>query len=88
MLREVTIRKVNQGFIIQIGCQTFVSTDEKKMFGSISEYFEYPDESEKKYVEKNTVCSPNGTVNIVSDQFQGNRHHLPTTGIRITNGGN
>lgn len=88
MIHEVKIKKVNQGFIISIGCQTFVSTDEKKMFEQISEYFEYPDEAEKKYVEKNlkpscpvsdiTVSTPR--TGIVADQFQGNRHYMPTSG--------
>ena len=48
----VQIKKVNQGFIITIGCQTFVATDEKKMFNALSEYFKDPKKAEEKYVEK------------------------------------
>jgi len=51
-MHSVIIKKVNQGFIITIGCQTFVATDEKKMFNALSEYFADPKEAEKKYCEK------------------------------------
>lgn len=51
MIKEVRIKKVNQGFIINIGCQEFVSTDKQKMFDALSEYWKNPQEAERKYVE-------------------------------------
>jgi len=52
MLRDVTIKKVNGGFILTVGCQTFVEKTEKEMFKKLTEYWKDPEKTEKKYVEE------------------------------------
>jgi hypothetical protein len=50
--REIVIRKVNNGFIINVGCQTFVEKDWEQVNIKLMEYFTDPIAAEKKYVEK------------------------------------
>ena len=86
MIHEIKIKKVNQGFIVTIGCQIFVSESKEKMFNAISEYFENPNEAEKKYIEKN-VWNEHPTITDaivgtprVGDQWQGVSHNIPSAG--------
>ena len=51
-MHKIVIEKANLGFIVVVGCQTFVFENEKKMFTAISEYHNNPEDAKKKYVEK------------------------------------
>lgn len=50
---EVTIKQVNNGFIVNVGCQTFVFESIDKISGYMKEYFTKPSETiEKHYAGK------------------------------------
>lgn len=50
---EVTIRQVNNGFIVNVGCQTFAFESIDKISGYMKEYFTKPSETiEKHYAGK------------------------------------
>ena len=49
-MHNIVIEKTNLGFIVVVGCQTFVFENEKKMFDAIKEYFDNPEKAEKKYI--------------------------------------
>jgi hypothetical protein len=51
-MHTVEIQKVNLGFIVTVGCKTFVFTDEQKMFEAISEYYSNQKAAERKYCEE------------------------------------
>jgi hypothetical protein len=50
--RKVVIKKVHNGWIITIGCATFVETDWKKVCNALKEYWDDPVKAEKKYYKK------------------------------------
>lgn len=49
---EVKLRKVENGFIIHIGCKTFVENDFDKLSKGLKFFFEDPQRAYKKY------CTP------------------------------
>ena len=51
MLREITIRAVLNGWIVQVGCQTVVFDDSSKMMGEIHDYLRYPRSVMERYKE-------------------------------------
>jgi len=51
MIREITIKAILNGYIVQIGCQTLVFNDLNTMMLEISRYFENPEKTEKFYLE-------------------------------------
>ena len=46
---EVIIRKVENGFIVNIGCKTFVSESWLEIFAGLEEYWNDPIAAERKY---------------------------------------
>jgi hypothetical protein len=50
-IHEIKIKKVNRGFIVEVGCQTFVFENEKKMFDAMVEYWKEPAAAEAKYCD-------------------------------------
>lgn len=49
---EVIIKKVANGFILHIGCQSFVSETAEKMFKGLGLYFKDPEAAAKLYLNK------------------------------------
>jgi hypothetical protein len=47
--REATIRKVANGFIVKVGCQTFVSKTWSEVSDGLAEYWIDPVAAEKKF---------------------------------------
>jgi hypothetical protein len=47
--QEVVISKVANGFVIRIGCKTFVAKSWAEVAGGLGEYWENPTQAEKKY---------------------------------------
>ena len=47
--QEVSIRKVTNGFIIHVGCKTFVSTRWGEIALGLGEYWTDPNAAERKY---------------------------------------
>ena len=47
--RQVKIDRVDNGFIIEIGCKKFVDTDWDKLSKKLGEYWKDPVAAEKKY---------------------------------------
>ncbi len=48
---EVKIEKVTNGFIVKIGCKTFVATSWHDLSKKLGEYWADPKAAEKKYVK-------------------------------------
>jgi hypothetical protein len=48
-LREVTTRKVANGFIVKIGCQTFVAKTWNEVSLGVAEYWKDPIAAERKF---------------------------------------
>ena len=48
-LQEAKIRRVANGFIITVGCKTFVSKDWDEVATGLGEYWENPAVAEKKF---------------------------------------
>lgn len=46
---QITIKIVNNGFHVTVGCQEFVFTNEKELFQAISDYKKDPEKAEEKY---------------------------------------
>lgn len=50
--RDAIIKKVTNGFIVNIGCQTFVSKDWQEISDGLTEYWKDPIAAEKKFCAK------------------------------------
>lgn len=50
--RDAVIKKVTNGFIVNIGCQTFVSKDWQEISDGLAEYWKDPIAAEKKFCAK------------------------------------
>jgi hypothetical protein len=49
-MHDISIKKVNRGFVVTVGCQTFVFEHDKDMFQAMRDYWKDPEAAEKKYV--------------------------------------
>lgn len=49
---EIFINEVGNGFIVKIGCKTFVFETWQKAATAIGEYYKDPEKAEKKYLKK------------------------------------
>lgn len=47
--KSVGIKQVENGFIVSVGCKTFVSQDWNAVSEGLKLYFENPEEAKKKY---------------------------------------
>lgn len=50
--RQVTVQKVANGFIVVVGCQTFVAKTWTEASNGLSEYYKDPAAAEKKYCKR------------------------------------
>jgi hypothetical protein len=50
--QEVKITKAHNGWIVKVGCATFVETDWNKICKGLKEYWDDPVKAEKKYYKK------------------------------------
>jgi hypothetical protein len=50
-MRELNIREVNRGFIVQAGCHTFAISTAKELTRLVTEYINDPSETERKWFE-------------------------------------
>ena len=48
----ITIRKVTNGFIVEVGCRTFVKENWRDVVEGITKYWKDPMEAEKEYCSK------------------------------------
>ena len=49
---EVHITKVSNGFIVHVGCQTFVGRDWEEVSGGLDLYWIHPEKAEQLYLKK------------------------------------
>ena len=52
MMRQITINKALNGFIVNVGCQTLVFEDYERLLVELRRYFISPEVTEKEYLEK------------------------------------
>ena len=61
-MHKIEINHVNLGYIVKVGCQTFVFTDPIVMADALKEYCQDPKAAEEKYVTIKTLdpiqCRP------------------------------
>lgn len=50
--RVVTIHKVENGFLIQVGCKTFVSKDWDEVSRELKKYYDNPADTEAEYCKR------------------------------------
>lgn len=50
-MRDVKIKKVMNGFTVQVGCQTLVFETQERMMGEIEKYLKNPQETEEMYLK-------------------------------------
>lgn len=48
---SVTIKKVNNGFIVEVGCKTFVSVRWQDVASALANYWTDPNEAERMYLK-------------------------------------
>lgn len=60
VVRDISIRKVENGYIVTIGCKTFVCEDIERMLAGIKLYLEKPNEAEAKYCPQNVPTNEKG----------------------------
>ena len=51
-MNDISITVVANGFIVKVGCMTFVSQHKEDMFSEIGRYIDNPDTVSKEYQEK------------------------------------
>jgi len=51
-MHQAKIKQVENGFILEIGCKTFVSQDWNEISKGLAEYWEDPRKAEKKFSKK------------------------------------
>ena len=47
--QQVTVERVRNGFIVRVGCQTFVFTTWEEVQGALGEYWADPKKAAEKY---------------------------------------
>jgi len=59
-MRKITIEGVNNGWVITVGCSTFVAVDKEKMLKEIGRYIDNPGDVEKEYLGNpvNSLSAP------------------------------
>lgn len=50
MTRQIIITPVLNGFVADVGCQRVVFTDKQTMLAQLSEYYDKPEEVEKRFI--------------------------------------
>ncbi len=65
-MKEIKIKPANNGWIIEIGCGTFVAEDKTHMLREIGRYIDTPDEVEKEYDAKR-VNKPDNSAYFTSE---------------------
>ena len=53
--REINIRPLNYGYIVNIGCQTFAIESVEKLISNLEKYLNSPIETEKKWFSGNLL---------------------------------
>ena len=52
MTRQITIEPVLNGWLLRVGCQQVVFTDKQTMLNELSNYYDKPEETEKRFIER------------------------------------
>jgi hypothetical protein len=52
-IRQINIREVNRGYIVEVGCHTFVFETKENLLIKLSQYIDNPQETEKQWSEGN-----------------------------------
>ncbi len=50
-MREVTIRPVQNGFLVRVGCSEFVFSNIEHLAGELIRYQKFPEQVEKEYCQ-------------------------------------
>ena len=53
--REINIRPLNYGYVVNIGCQTFAIESVEKLVSNLEKYLNSPNETEKEWFSGNLL---------------------------------
>ncbi len=78
-MKEIKIKPANNGWIIEIGCGTFVAEDKTHMLREIGRYIDDPAEVEKEYgAKKVNNADFSATANLTGTHWTDSRTTSPT----------
>ncbi len=72
-MQDIKIKGVTNGWIVEIGCSTFVSEDKDKMLSEIGKYIEHPEKEEARHMAeaKNERREPQPLPSLNRDRYAG-----------------
>ena len=70
MIREITIRAVLNGYIVNVGCQIVVFQNRDYMMRELLRYLEKPDEVEEEYTTRGLNTEQLATLRTLPEPFQ------------------
>lgn len=53
--KRITINKLDYGYVVKIGCQSFAIESEKKVISGLTKYLDNPSEEEKRWFKEKTI---------------------------------
>lgn len=66
-MRDVTIKKVMNGFIVGVGCQTLVFENATQLLGTLARYIENPAKVEREYIAEYPADSDQAVLGHTTD---------------------
>lgn len=85
MTRVIIITPVLNGYVCDVGCQRVVFTDKQTLLHELSGYYDKPEETEKRYIERAVNKMQPGPCQIEAQQCENRRVPNPeyaVTGLR------
>jgi acyl-coenzyme A synthetase/AMP-(fatty) acid ligase len=64
---DITIKKVNNGFVVTAGCVTLVFKTEKEMFAEMKAYWKDPEKVRKKYNDNSLMSTFDSAIELAKD---------------------
>ena len=61
---EVTIKKLDHGYQVKVGCKTFAKENLKELLADVKDYFENPEKVYKKYKIKKESNMAEGVITV------------------------
>jgi hypothetical protein len=65
-MRNVEIRRVNQGWIVQVGCQQFVFTEKAKLVEAFNDYAADEEAARRKWCDKDALEERCGAASVAT----------------------
>jgi hypothetical protein len=66
-MKNIEIRRVNQGWIVQVGCQQFVFTEKAKLVEAFNDYAADEEAARRKWCDNDTICENDRVTRTLSE---------------------